>query len=827
MNDLWRTGAPHPRGEKRRCKVLRRQTFSIRRFETLKSFEFADCRNKGATGKESEDPAAPEKEVRGGVTHQLPQAGSSSAVYTIRKVSLTKTRERWPCNLQGCVGWKQNMRTAKIGTGVVASVETALSCLFRLGAQNGVYAEVGTVRRRHLLEGDAVPASELIGIAAEFGLQAEYAQLDWQALRTRTFGHPFLLILNNTNVVILMGVRRDGPDEVAISDPLFRDGMVFSLSRADLEKAWSGKALIITPLPVSEEDHGFGFSWFLSKLFAERRLMRDVVMGALIMHLIALAVPIFFQLLVDKVLPNQAFATLYTITAGVAVLILFDGGFNYLRNYLLSFIARKLDYLVANETIAHLLKLPLHYFHSHPSGITAYKLQEANNVRDFLASRLFNTFLDFTGILIFLPVLLIYSWRLTLIVLGVSGIAFLTLAIMSREFRLKLGDVNEIEGRRKAFLFEILNGVATIKTLALEPRSFLRWRRYSDEAAAKNLALDHTAARARAVIASLERGMSVAIGALGALFVLSDQMTVGALVAFNMMGLRLAQPLIQASSLMQEYQRAVLSLKLLAQLMQTKPEPMQGQLAPAIRGHIEFEDVTFHYPNSPTAAVKDISFSVVPGQVIGIVGRSGSGKTTITRLLQGLYMPQAGLIKIDGHDLKELDLAHLRTRIGVVLQENFLFRATVRENIAMTKPAASLEEVVRAAQIAGAHDFIQRLPHGYSTMLEESAANLSGGQRQRLAIARALIHDPPILVFDEATSALDPESEAIIQQHLGGIAHGRTIIIITHRLSFVARADAIVVVDQGRIVQVGSHGVLVRNCLPYNQLWTQQARVYQ
>jgi len=416
---------------------------------------------------------------------------------------------------------------------------------------------------------------------------------------------------------------------------------------------------------------------------------------------------------------------------------------------------------------------------------------------------------------------------LTLIVLAVSTVSFITLAIMSREFRLKLGDVNEIEGRRKAFLFEILNGIATIKTLALEPRSMLRWRRDSNEAAARNLALDHTAARARAVISSLERGMSVAIGALGAVFVLNDQLTIGALVAFNMMGLRLSQPLIQASSLMQDYQRAVLSLKLLAQLMQTKPEPSTGQLTPSIRGHIEFEDVTFHYPGSPTAAVKELSITIAPGQVVGIVGRSGSGKTTITRLLQGLYMPQAGLIKIDGQDLKELDLAHLRTRIGVVLQENFLFRGTVRENIAVTKPTATLDEVVQVAQVAGAHEFIQRLPHGYSTMLEESASNLSGGQRQRLAIARALIHDPPLLVFDEATSSLDPESEAVIQQHLGAISHGRTIIIITHRLSFVVRADAIIVVDQGRIVQAGQHDTLLRSCLPYKQLWGQQARMYQ
>jgi ATP-binding cassette, subfamily B, bacterial HlyB/CyaB len=712
------------------------------------------------------------------------------------------------------------------GAAVLVSCETGLSCLFRLGIQNGVYADIAAVRRRNLIDGDTLPAARLAALAAEFGLGAERARLDWPALQTRPFAHPLVLILANTNAVILMGMRRGG-GEVAICDPLFRDGEIFFLARAELERSWAGEALIITALPPDREDAKFGFSWFLQKLFAERRLLRDVVVAALAMHLIALSVPIFFQILVDKVIPNQAFSTLYTITAGVLLLILFDAGFNYMRNYLLAFVTRKLDHVIAIDTVAHLLRLPIHYFHAHPSGVTAYKLQEANNVREFLASRLFNTLLDFLSVMIFLPVLLIYSWQLTLIVLAVSAVAFVALAVMSYEFRRKLRDVTDIEGRRKAFLFEILNGIDTIKTLALEPRSMLRWRRFADEAAAKSLSLDHTAARARAVVMSLERGMSVGIGALGALFVLGDHMTVGALVAFNMLGLRLVQPLIQASGLLQEYQKAALSLKLLAQLMQTKPEPASGQLAPRLRGQIEFEDVTFHYPGAAAPAVKDISFVIEPGQMVGVVGRSGSGKTTITRLLQGLYRPQTGLIKLDGQDLKELDPAHLRTQIGVVLQENFLFHGTVRDNIAVTKPEAPLDEVVRAAQVAGAHEFIQRLPHGYATMLAEGAANLSGGQRQRLAIARALIHAPPILVFDEATSSLDPESEAVVQQHLAAIARGRTIIIVTHRLSFVARADAIIVLDQGHIVQVGRHEALLRGCLPYNQLWAQQARVYQ
>jgi len=721
-----------------------------------------------------------------------------------------------------------NLKTINdVPAGDVVSSETALACLFRLGAQNGVYAEVGAVRRRNLIEGDTIPVARLVELAGEFGSRAERIRLDWEALRNTPFSHPIVLLLDNKNAVILMGVRRNGPEEVAVSDPVFRDGEPFFLAREDLERAWAGAALVVTPLPPTKADTAFGFSWFTTKLFAERRLMRDIVVAALVMHLIGLSVPIFFQLLVDKVVPNQAFSTLYALSAGVGVLILFDAGFNYLRNYLLAFITRRLDHQVANSTIEHLLHLPIDYFHANPSGVTAYKLQEANNVRDFLASRLFNTFLDFLAVIIYLPVLLLYSWQLTLIVLAVSATAFVVLAAMSRTFRKRLTEVNEIEGRRKAFLFEILNGIATIKTLALEPRSLLRWRRHTEEAASKSLSLDHTAASARSVVTSLERGMSVGIGALGALFVLSDQMTVGALVAFNMLGLRLVQPLIHASSLMQDYQRSVLSLKLLAQLMQTAPEPSSGQLAPTIRGHIEFDSVTFHYPASPTPAIKEISFTIEPGQIVGIVGRSGSGKTTITRLIQGLYRPQAGLVNIDGQDLKELDLAHLRTQIGVVLQENFLFRGTVRENIAMTKPAASLDDIVRVAQLAGAHEFIQRLPQGYSTILEESATNLSGGQRQRLAIARALIHDPPVLIFDEATSSLDPESEAIIQQHLAAIARGRTIILVTHRLSFVARADAIIVVDGGHLVQVGRHDALLGSCLPYKQLWSQQARMYQ
>src|SRR5207249_11101970 len=338
---------------------------------------------------------------------------------------------------------------------------------------------IGAVRRRNLIDGDTIPVARLVDLAGEFGMHAERVRFDWDTLHDTPFSHPILLLLANKNVVALMGMRRDGSEEVVVSDPLFRDGEPFFVTREKFEVAWRGDALVITPLPPSAADTAFGFSWFTNKLFGERRLMKDIVAAALTMHLIALSVPIFFQLLVDKVIPNQAFSTLYALSAGVGVLILFDAGFNYLRNYLLAFITRRLDHQVATSTIDHLLRLPIHYFHANPSGVVAYKLQEANNVRDFLASRLFNTFLDFLAVIIYLPVLLLYSWQLTLIVLGVSVTAFIVLAAMSRRFRKRLTEVNEIEGRRQAVLFEILNGMSTIKTLAPEPRSMLRWRRHT------------------------------------------------------------------------------------------------------------------------------------------------------------------------------------------------------------------------------------------------------------------------------------------------------------------------------------------------------------
>jgi ATP-binding cassette subfamily B protein len=342
----------------------------------------------------------------------------------------------------------------------------------------------------------------------------------------------------------------------------------------------------------------------------------------------------------------------------------------------------------------------------------------------------------------------------------------------------------------------------------------------------RHASVGQISALANVLTTGLEKTMQIAVLGFGAVDVFDGRLSIGALVAFNMLSGRVSGPLVQIVALINEYQETALSVKMLGTVMNHPPE-RSGTAAgtrPRITGDLEFDRVTFRYPGAAMPALDRVSFKVAQGQVIGIVGRSGSGKTTVTRLIQGIHLAQDGLIKLSNIDIRNVELPHLRRSVGVVLQDSFLFRGTVRDNIAVTKPGAPLAEVAQAAQLAGADEFIDRLPLSYDTMLEEGASNLSGGQRQRIAIARALLLRPQLLIFDEATSALDPESEAIVQQNLGKIAANRTMIVVSHRLSSLTQADAILVLDQGKVADFAPHEVLLERCEIYAHLWHQQTQ---
>jgi ATP-binding cassette subfamily B protein len=455
-------------------------------------------------------------------------------------------------------------------------------------------------------------------------------------------------------------------------------------------------------------------------------------------------------------------------------------------------------------------------------------MQQTSRIREFLTGKLFLTLLDGLSLLVFLPVLFLYSIKLTFVVVSFAGLVGIVVLVLVGPFRLRLQELYRAEGERQALLVETVHGMRTVKSLALEPRQRRVWDDSSAQSVSVRFRVEKIATAAQSMTGLVEKLMSVAIIGLGALDVFNGAMTIGALVAFNMLAGRVSGPLVQIVTMVHEYQDVALSVRMLGEVMNRRPEQSgRGRgLRPTLTGRIEFENVSFRYSPEGAPALDDVSFTIRPGTIFGVVGKSGSGKTTITRLIQCLYEIQQGLIRIDGFDSREIDLVHLRKSIGIVLQDNFLFHGTVRENIAAARPDATFEDIALAARLAGAEEFIERLPRGFDTMLEENAENLSGGQRQRLAIARALLTDPRILILDEATSALDPDSEAILRQNLKGISAGRTVIIVSHRLSTLVEADAILVIDRGRIADIGRHDQLVTRCVTYRHLWAQQTRQF-
>ena len=542
------------------------------------------------------------------------------------------------------------------------------------------------------------------------------------------------------------------------------------------------------------------------------------------MHFLSLASPIFFQLVIDKVLTHQSETTLWVLAAGIALALAFDSIFGYLRQMLTLAATNKIDMRLTRRTFAHLLSLPIDYFETTTAGVVTRHMQQLEKIRNFLTGRMFFTALDTMALIIFLPILFAYSVQLAWVVLLFTALIAAVIGGMVPTYQRRLNALYTAEGQRQAMLVESIHGMRTVKALAIEPSQRRIWDQRSAEAITMHFRVGRVSITGNAITDFLGKLLPVVIIVLGAQQVFDQTLSVGALIAFQMISGRVTGPLIAMVGLVNEYQETALSVRYLGEVMNRQPEGRVGAggLRPQLDGEISFDQVSFTYPGATGAALNKASFTIPAGSVVGIVGRSGSGKTTLTKLIQGLYPLQEGLVRFDKVDAREIDLSHLRRQIGVVLQENFLFRGTVRENLSATKPDASFEEIVAAAQAAGADEFIERMPKGYDTLLEENAANLSGGQKQRLSIARSLLSKPSILILDEAASALDPESESIFIRNLSRIAVGRTVVMISHRLSTLVNAHAILVMQNGQLVDSGRHSDLLERCETYQSLWNQQ-----
>lgn len=708
--------------------------------------------------------------------------------------------------------------------------QTALECLAKVAAHHGIDLPAERLRHAYAVDGAPTPPDLLLRMAKEAGLRAQAVQLDWDALLQMGEAYPVLLRLSNGNCVVVFRAveTTDGTAAVVVFDPLAeRQGEPLIIAREAFCAQWRGDAILIKRENLASDGQKvFGIRWFIPELARQWRLFTDVAVCALLLYALGLTLPIFFQLVIDKVLVHESFTTLYVVAIGAAAALTFEAIFGFLRRYLLLYATNKIDIRVATKTFGHLLGLPVTFFEHISAGVLVKHMQQAGRIREFLTGRLFLTTLDALSLLVFIPVLALYSLKLTCVVLAFTAAIAIVVALLMGPFRRRLYDLYQAEGARQALLVETVHGMRTVKSLAMEPLQGKTWGDRCAQAVSMRFGVEKISAAAQALTGFLEKMMTLGIIGLGALDVFSGELTIGALVAFNMLAGRVSGPLVQLVTMVHEYQEVALAVKMLGEVMGQKPEKDGNRdgLRPDLTGKIEFENVSFRYGAEGAAALDDVSFSIAPGSIFGIVGRSGSGKTTLTRLIAGMYPVQQGLLRIDGYDSRELELEHLRRNLGVVLQDSFLFRGTVRENIACVKRDATFAEIVKAAKLAGADEFIERLPRGFDTMIEENASNLSGGQKQRLAIARALITNPPILILDEATSSLDSESEMIIRRNLRGIAEGRTVIIVSHRLSMLTDANEILVIDRGRIVDVDHHDGLLSKCTIYRHLWNQQTK---
>ena len=649
------------------------------------------------------------------------------------------------------------------------AMETRLLAIEYVARYNNVDIDRELLR---IPAGDAPSPAAIVAWIRDAGLWSKAIRMRWGQLMKLEVSSPVVLLLKDGSAAILTTIDI-ARDVVWLKDPRGASGdPPVAVDELRLSQVWSGETLLVrVERGQTEENAPFNLAWLGRVVWQEKKLLRQIFYGSLALAVLALIPPLVVMTVIDKVLTHQSYSTLLLIAVIVGVSFTSDAIINFSRRVLMMVL------------------------------IT---------------------------LLVLLPVLFVIQPTLTWIVIALGGLIAVIVMVFMGPVTRAVAQFVKAETQKHSVMIETIHGIRTIKSLALEPQQREMWDMRTADSTHMKMRVLKISNWPQSLTIPLEGMMSRGALLIGVWLALQSGniANAGGLIAFMMLSSRMSQPLIGLAKVMEDIQEVRVSIGMAGLVLNQKPEvanPGAG-LRPKFEGAIAFQKVDYAYPGAKSKALDGITFEVAPGTMLGLVGRSGSGKSTVTRLLQGISRDYEGFIKIDGNDLREMNLAHMRRNFGVVLQENFLFRGTIRENIIGGRPGLTLTDAVRAARLAGAEEFIERMPNGYETFIEEGSPNLSGGQRQRLAIARGLIHDPRLLILDEATSALDPESEALVNANLQRIAKGRTMVIVSHRLSSLTDCDMILVLDRGKVVDMAPHIVLVERCSIYRQLWLQQNR---
>jgi ATP-binding cassette, subfamily B, bacterial HlyB/CyaB len=699
--------------------------------------------------------------------------------------------------------------------------------MVQAGRHHGVELDPNEFRRP---AGETTPsAAALSEWAASAGMWSRAVRIRWRHLFRFHETGPVVLLLEDGGACLLVGARAE-EHVVHVNDPSAAAGTApIPLDELRLAQVWSGEAVLLRANRGHvATDAPFNLRWLAELVLQEKRSLRDVGLASLTISILTIFPPILVMVMVNKVLQFHSVATLLLISSLLGVVWIYETLLGYARRLIIAIVGARLDTKLNLHLFSRLLRLPLDYFERHPAGQTMYQVAQVYRVREFLTGQLLATFLDLLTLAVLLPFLFWLNAPLAWVVMACAVLISLIILAYLKPLREAYGRVVGAETWKSATLGETIVGIRTVKSLALEPQRRAQWDERVAETGKWRLDFARLANWPQTLVTPIERFMVLGTMMVGAYWALEDPTgyMVGGLFAFMMLSGRVAAPLVGLARLVQEYEEVNAAIGEAGAVLNRPLEidAASGGLRPKFAGAISFQDVTFTYAGTKVPALSGVSFAVSAGTMLGIVGKSGSGKSTIARLLQGINRDYAGFVKIDGADLREINLRHLRQSLGVVLQDNFLFRGSIRDNIIAGRPGLTLGDAIAAARLAGAEEFIERMPNGYETYIEEGSPNLSGGQKQRIAIARALIHDPRILILDEATSALDPESEAVVSANLLRIAAGRTMVIVSHRLASLTECDVILVMEEGKVLDIAPHRVLLERCAIYRQLWAQQHR---
>ncbi|MBS0156459.1 MAG: type I secretion system permease/ATPase [Nitrospira sp.] len=699
--------------------------------------------------------------------------------------------------------------------------DTGLLSLLIIAQYYDLPADGWQLRHQFAQSGHKLSDAELLRAAKDLGLKAGFVTREWNKLYETTF--PAMAKLLDGGYLVVVKVE---DENVLVQNPA--EGYSLVLPRDRFELIWTGELVIMTKRPkIRLQDLRFDMTWVIPGIVKYRMLFGEVLITSAFLQCLALLTPLLMQMVIDTVLVHKEFPTLSLLAGSMIALVVFDAVLGGLRTYLLSHTTNRMTVGLGAQLFRHMLALPLAYFDSRRLGDTVAHVRELEHLRRFVTNHSLTVLLDIPFAVLVLAVMWLISPTLALVVMLSLPVYALLFYSMTPSIRARLHDAVDREAVNQAFAIETISGIHTVKAMAVEPSFWRKW----DAQLAGSVRASVQATRLMTTVRHVALGMrnltTMVVIWVGAAHVIDGRLSIGQLIALGLLSSQVTGLMLRWDQLWQEFQQADLSVQRLGDMLNRQREPSYNPnrvTIPQVQGQVRFENVTFRYqPDGPTA-IRMLSFSAEPGQIVGIVGRSGSGKSTIAKLLQCLYGPEQGRILVDGIDLAQVDPAWLRRHVGVVLQENVLFNGSVRNNIALADPEMAMEQVMQAATWSGAHEFIVELEHGYETLIGEQGWKLSSGQRQQIALARTLAANPRILIFDGAMNALDEESEQALQQHLPQIAQGRTVFILAHRLNCMHQAHRIYVLDKGEIIEQGSYEDLLERAGASAQLSESQTR---